>query len=76
MRHLLSWSIGIFFAEVANIYTNRHGHPIDYNIGAPFENNRNEVQQRVQRLFGEKAAQYLARDPADRPSISDKIVVP
>ena len=75
MRHVLSWSIGLFFGLVANIYTDEHRHPIDHHIGRPFENNRIQVQQRVQRLFGDTASQYLARDPTDRPSISDTIVV-
>jgi hypothetical protein len=75
MRHVLSWSIGIFFGEVANIYTNSHRHPLDHSVGAAFEHNRDRVQQRVRRVFGDEAAQYLARDPTDRPSISDTIDV-
>jgi hypothetical protein len=75
MRHFLSWSIGIFFGYVANIYTRNHDHPIDYNIKVPFDYNRIQVQKRVKDLFGDTAARYLARDPTDRPSISDTIVV-
>jgi hypothetical protein len=77
MRELLSWHIGIFFAQVANIYRNSHHELLDYTVNNPvhFEQNRAQIQQRVRQLFGNKAAQYLARDPTDRPSISDTIEV-